>query len=369
MQPADVREELADLDAALAVRRELERRRHAGPPRLRRWARSRSACGPLAVVLRERRLGVERVDVRRPAVHEQEDDPLRPRPGSAAAWGPAGSTATAARAARGRVGQQARRRPGRSPGPGPRSRRRSGRACRAGTVRGRMRSRSACSSWPASVAAAGCVRAVEPEPDPRFNRRNANSLAASSTWAYCSQRVRSPVGRSGRRPGSAQEAQAQLQLRARSRAGRRAAGRRRRMRLGVVARRAPVRQPAGECPGRLDHELAVQHEQLLERHGRLDPAAAGDVRVGEVEEAEQRVEVVAADGRVAGPAAIGRARRGRSTGRRRSGRAGRRRRASRRARPRPRAAGGSSARAGRCPGRPRGLGRRTGCPAGRWPRA
>ena len=73
-QLADVREELADLDAALAVLLELERRRErrAGAPLGLQRDRQR-----LAGVLRERRLGVERVDVRRAAVHEQVDDALR----------------------------------------------------------------------------------------------------------------------------------------------------------------------------------------------------------------------------------------------------------------------------------------------------
>ena len=44
----------------------------------------------LAVVALEQRLVVERVDLRRAAVHEQEDDPLGPARGSAAAGRPAG---------------------------------------------------------------------------------------------------------------------------------------------------------------------------------------------------------------------------------------------------------------------------------------
>ena len=71
---AHMREDLADLDPALAVGLELEGRAE------------RSACLPLgtqvahrqglAVVLRQLGLGVERVDLRRSAVHEQVDHPL-----------------------------------------------------------------------------------------------------------------------------------------------------------------------------------------------------------------------------------------------------------------------------------------------------
>ena len=57
---------------------------------------------------------------------------------------------------------------------------------------------------------------------------------------------------------------------------------------GLVCRgrtRRPV-QPGGDGPGGRGHQLAVEDEELLERDGGLDAAAAGDVRVGEVEEAE-----------------------------------------------------------------------------------
>ena len=74
---ADVREELADLEAALAVARELERRLHqrAGPA-----LGGHGAAGKrLAVILRQHRLGIEAVHLRQPAVHEQEDDVLGAR--------------------------------------------------------------------------------------------------------------------------------------------------------------------------------------------------------------------------------------------------------------------------------------------------
>ena len=78
MQAADVREQLADLDAALAVLVELPGRRQQVAGRreleLRLGERQR-----LAVHLGELRLGVEGIDVRDAAVHEQEDD--APGPG------------------------------------------------------------------------------------------------------------------------------------------------------------------------------------------------------------------------------------------------------------------------------------------------
>ena len=68
-----LREQLADLDAALAVLLELERRgeRRAGLPLGRQVRRQR-----LARLFGQRGLGVERVDMGRPAVHEQVDDPF-----------------------------------------------------------------------------------------------------------------------------------------------------------------------------------------------------------------------------------------------------------------------------------------------------
>ena len=73
---ADVRKEVADFNAAVTVLPELPRRcqQVAGPSKLelrfgeRQW---------LAIHLCEFRLRVERVNMRHPAVHEQEDDPLR----------------------------------------------------------------------------------------------------------------------------------------------------------------------------------------------------------------------------------------------------------------------------------------------------
>ena len=69
-----VREQLADLDAALAVLLELERRGERGAGlALGRQVRHRQG---LAGVFVQRRLGVERIDVGGPAVHEQVDDAL-----------------------------------------------------------------------------------------------------------------------------------------------------------------------------------------------------------------------------------------------------------------------------------------------------
>ena len=73
-----VRQQLADLQAALAVLAELERAPASG----RRSAfsvRSSTACGPLAGELVDGRLGVEQVAAERAAVHEQLDDALGPR--------------------------------------------------------------------------------------------------------------------------------------------------------------------------------------------------------------------------------------------------------------------------------------------------
>ena len=67
-------EQLADLDAALAVLRELERRAH-GRAGLALGAQI-AAGQRLAVILVQQRLGIERVDLRRPAVHEQVHDLL-----------------------------------------------------------------------------------------------------------------------------------------------------------------------------------------------------------------------------------------------------------------------------------------------------
>ena len=72
---ANVRQRFADLDPALPVWPELERRRHEAG---RVWLLVNLA-GRLGVfVFLQRRLGVERVDMRRAAVHEQEDHPLGP---------------------------------------------------------------------------------------------------------------------------------------------------------------------------------------------------------------------------------------------------------------------------------------------------
>ena len=70
-----VREQLADLDAALAVLLELERRaeRRAGLRSVLQIA-TRQLSGRAYLV--RARLGIERIHVRRPAVHEQVDDAL-----------------------------------------------------------------------------------------------------------------------------------------------------------------------------------------------------------------------------------------------------------------------------------------------------
>ena len=74
-QRAELREDLADFDAALAVLLEREGRLQqiAGLALRLQIARGHR----LAVVLRQHRLGIERVHLRRPAVQEQVDDALR----------------------------------------------------------------------------------------------------------------------------------------------------------------------------------------------------------------------------------------------------------------------------------------------------
>ena len=61
-----VRKQVAHHDAAVAVRLKLERRRHESELGV-------ATVGFFALVLGEGRLGIERIDVRRAAVHEQEN--------------------------------------------------------------------------------------------------------------------------------------------------------------------------------------------------------------------------------------------------------------------------------------------------------
>src|SRR5262245_34129703 len=81
-----VRENLADRGAALAVPLELERRgQHLGWAVVRDELRRRMRhLDRLAIFLRQPRLRVERIDLRRPAVHVQEDD--APRLSSVMPW-------------------------------------------------------------------------------------------------------------------------------------------------------------------------------------------------------------------------------------------------------------------------------------------
>ena len=73
-----VREKLADRDAALAVLLEFERRAQQVAGLARNDARLGERQG-LAVVAIEERLVIEGVDLRGAAMHEQEDDALGPR--------------------------------------------------------------------------------------------------------------------------------------------------------------------------------------------------------------------------------------------------------------------------------------------------
>ena len=74
---AEMREQLTDLDAALAVLFERERRLHERAGLALRG--HRTAGERLPVVLREHGLGIERIDLREAAIHEEEDDALGPR--------------------------------------------------------------------------------------------------------------------------------------------------------------------------------------------------------------------------------------------------------------------------------------------------
>ena len=128
-------------------------------------------------------------------------------------------------------------------------------------------------------------------------------MALSSTWAYCSQRVSDwpAMRRRPARPGTP----APFAARVPSRAGRTAvtnastnAARRRRS----AFRRE--RQAGAQGLGIANHEFAVEHEQLLQRHGRHGPLFARDIGVGEIEQPQQTVEVMAADNAIQRAAAI-----------------------------------------------------------------
>ena len=76
MIAARLRQQLADFDPALAVLLERERRRQQAAGRCARCAGSTDRR-PLPGVLQQRGLGIEHVDLRRPARHEQDDVVLR----------------------------------------------------------------------------------------------------------------------------------------------------------------------------------------------------------------------------------------------------------------------------------------------------
>ena len=146
---------------------------------------------------------------------------------------------------------------------------------------------------------------------------------------------------------------------ARRRLGGASAGGRRPSRTAAAIRPASssVRRgraaPAARSRGRLQDQVAVHHEQRLRGDGRGRPVAVGHARVGEVEQLEHVVQVVADDRQVDRPAAavvVGRVLRRvveevvavldrAAASRPSSGRACRRRPAARRGSPRPRAGG------------------------------
>ena len=155
----DVREQLADLDARTAP---CFANLNGDGSRLPVFVRS--SCGisngsglPLSLV--EPRLGVERVDVRRPARHEQEDDPLRPRREHAAGGPPAD-----------------RQRP--AIGPAPRRPKQPRQAEHAEAVGEPCR--SACRRL---IGLSGIMAALRSD----VNRRRSISFVQSSTWQYAAQ--------------------------------------------------------------------------------------------------------------------------------------------------------------------------------------
>ena len=231
----------------------------------------RSAGGPLAVVLRQRRLGVERIDVRRAAVHEQEDDPLGPRREVRRL------RRQRIAAARPRCGRAGRRRPARSPAPARRSRRRSGAALR-GESMAEVASticlvigRSAARHGLAAIASIHKHKLIRAQAAPGHTAPSGVSAASSAASPASLLRNVEPE-LAPPRPAPA---------------GRRAAGTP--GECGSASSSSGFVQPGGQRLGLSDHELAVEHEQLLQRHRRHRPALAGDVRVGEIEQPQQAV--------------------------------------------------------------------------------
>ena len=207
----------------------------------------------LAVVALEQRLVVERVDVRRPPLHEQEDDPLGPGRRSAAGAGPAGPRAC------GPTRRPAPPRPAARPGPASRT------PPRIPGASGGARDRSA--------------RVSDPRPRPPCYRMKMNSFDARITWqSACQARRRRRIVASPRPPPasgveSLDEGRAPGRLRGRRRAavGRLVqeprSGRRR------PARAAEQRGRPGRAAASQD-QVAVHHEQRLRGDGRRRPVAA-----------------------------------------------------------------------------------------------
>ena len=321
-----------------------ERRRHAASP----VARGRSAGGVRRrwpVVLVEGRLGVEGVDLRRAAVHEQEDDALGPRlemrrPGRERGWRSGGASSAPEESFAGQHAGQAEG--AEAAADAAEHLRRVMRSCGERTwLRPPFIVRRAAEFIPAALnsilpsggerpgALAGSIHIQE------FIRRQQHLGVLLPAVQFRLHLVRPP-------PASGAVRKSRPSFTSRSVGGRPYS---RRKPCGCFA--ASSFSPASCFTSRrlrlLGHELAVQHEQLLQRNRRHRPLLRCDVGVGEVEEAQQAVQVVPADGAVQRPAAVGRRRQVRSTGRRPPDRGRRRPTAWRRATPPRPAAGGSSA--------------------------
>ena len=179
MHRADFGKELADLDAALAVALEGERRGHQGSVSLIAALRAEVRRQRLAGVAGQRRFGVEGIDVRRAAVHEQEDEPLGPGRKVRVLGGERIGRPAPGRCEHARLGEDARQ----------------GNGAEAAT--------NAAENLAAGKHGYGVHGRI-------LNRQKETRWRPISTWAYCSQRVRA-AGRPS--PGGrVQERQAQCQL-------------------------------------------------------------------------------------------------------------------------------------------------------------
>ena len=106
-----------------------------------------------------------------------------------------------------------------------------------------------------------------------------NSFDARIAWANCSHGIK-PIGRT-RRPGVTQKLLARTLLQIRRLA---AVRQPERQADATLLARGGLSEPFRKRLGRLDREVAVEHEKLLLRHGRHGAAVARHIGVGEVEQ-------------------------------------------------------------------------------------